>query len=219
MKQLTIFGAGGHAREVAQLVEDINLAQPDTWRLVGFLADPNTTVVVSKPLPAPFLGGVEWLLANPEASVIVAAGDPVGRRALVQRLTSFHPSLTFATLVHPRAWLAKQVTIGAGSVVYPGVLINADVHVGNHAILNLGCTISHDCQIGNFASLSPGVHLAGAVILGEAVDVGTGASVRPNTRVGEGSIVGAGAVVVADLPDHCIAYGVPAVVHGTTGRK
>ena len=43
MTDIVLFGAGGHAREVAQLIADINQAQPGCWNLVGFVADPGTT--------------------------------------------------------------------------------------------------------------------------------------------------------------------------------
>ncbi len=212
MKQLVIFGAGGHAREVAQLVEDINLAQPESWQLAGFLADADTSVVVNKPLPAPFLGGAEWLLEHSQTYLTVAIGNSAARQSVVQRLLRIYPTLQFATLVHPRAWIAKSVALGQGCVVFAGSLVNADACLGSFASLNLGVTASHDCTVGSFSSLGPGVHLAGAVTLGEAVDVGTGASMRPGVSVGAGAIVGAGAVVVTDLPAHCVAYGVPAVV-------
>jgi acetyltransferase-like isoleucine patch superfamily enzyme len=39
-----------------------------------------------------------------------------------------------------------------------------------------------------------------------------GATLRARIVVGAGSIVGAGAVVVSDLPDGVVAYGVPARV-------
>jgi acetyltransferase-like isoleucine patch superfamily enzyme len=42
--------------------------------------------------------------------------------------------------------------------------------------------------------------------------VGIGAAVIQRITIGAGTIVGAGAVVAEDLPDHVIAYGVPAKV-------
>jgi serine acetyltransferase len=40
-------------------------------------------------------------------------------------------------------------------------------------------------------------------------------TVLPFVRIGAGALVGAGATVTRDLPDGCVAYGNPAVVHGT----
>lgn len=53
MTPLILFGAGGHAREVAQVVHDINHTQPGTWQLLGFMADSQSSALNPKPLPAP----------------------------------------------------------------------------------------------------------------------------------------------------------------------
>lgn len=210
-RDLVIFGAGGHAREVAQLVADINRAEPGRWNLLGFLADPGIAARHGKPLPAPWLGGLDWLAAeHAPVQVVVAVGDPAGRRSVVERAARLCPGLRFATLVHPGAWLADGVELGEGSVVLAGSLINVDVRIGNHASINLGCSISHDCQLGDYVSLGPGVRLAGGVCLESGVEAGTGAICRPGVRVGAAALIGAGAVLVGNPPAGVTALGVPA---------
>jgi sugar O-acyltransferase (sialic acid O-acetyltransferase NeuD family) len=208
--ELVIFGVGGHAREIAQLVADINQAQPGRWHLLGFVADSQVATRILKPLPASLLGDVQWLTRHPGVQVVVAVGSSSARRGIVERLRQAQPALRFAMLVHPRAWLAERVSVGQGSVVFAGALINVDVTLGCHTSINLGCTISHDCVLGDFASLGPGVHLAGAVSVGNDADIGTGATLRPGVNLGQGVVIGAGAVVVHDLPAGCTAVGVPA---------
>lgn len=210
MDELVIFGVGGHAREIAQLVADINQAQPGRWQLLGFVADPQATTRNPKPLPAPLLGDAQWLARHPGVQAVVAVGSPGARRGIVQRLRQAQPALRFATLVHPRAWLAERVSVGPGSVVFAGALINVDVTLGSHSSINLGCTISHDCLLGDHVSLGPGVHLAGGATVGDDTDVGTGATLRPGVNLGPGVVIGAGAVVVHDLPSACTVVGVPA---------
>lgn len=211
MKPLLIFGASGHAREVAQLVHDINQAQPGSWQLLGFMADPQAVALNPKPLPASLLGNSQQALAtHPQAHCVIAVGNSQARRSIAARLRQQHPGLRFATLVHPRAWVATGASVGQGSVVFAGALINVDASLGIHTSINLACTISHDCQLGDYVSLGPGVHMAGAVTLGEAVDVGTGASIRPRVSVGANAVIGAGAAVVRDLLGDSTAVGVPA---------
>lgn len=220
MTPLILFGAGGHAREVAQVVHDINHAQPGTWQLLGFMADPEAVASNPKPLPAPLLGNSQQALAaHPDAQCIIAVGDAQARRSIAARLLLQHPGLRFAILVHPRAWVASGVRVGQGSVVFAGTLINVDATLGAHNSINLACTISHDCVLGDCVSLGPGVHMAGAVTLGEAVDVGTGACFRPHVSVGANAVIGAGAAVVRNLPANCTAVGVPARLRsGSTER-
>jgi sugar O-acyltransferase (sialic acid O-acetyltransferase NeuD family) len=213
VNQLIIYGAGGHAREVAQLVADINRQCPDRWELLGFIADAGAQARNPARLPAPHLGepdGPNALPAHPDAWLVIAVGASRERRRIAQRLAQSYPGLRFATLVHPSAWLGERVTIGAGCVAFAGALLNVDVRIGAHASLNLGCTISHDGVLGDFVSLAPGVHLSGDVRLGDEVEVGTGAVFLPGVRVGPGAVVAAGAVVTSDVPPGQVAVGVPA---------
>lgn len=213
---LVIVGAGGQAREIAQILADLDRLGQSPWRLQGFLADPDATARHPGNLPAPLLGAPEWLAEHPEAAVVIGIGGSQDRLAMAHRLRRIQPALTFATLVHPRAWLADSAVLGEGSVVMAGALVNVDVRVGAHAILNLGCTVSHDCWLGDAVSVGPGVHLAGGVRIGDQVELGAGALARPKASVGARTVVGAGAVVIADLPDGCIAYGAPALPRDVT---
>ena len=47
---------------------------------------------------------------------------------------------------------------------------------------------------------------------GNNVDIGTGAKVLGNIRIGNNVLIGANAVVLTDVPDNCLAVGVPAVI-------
>lgn len=99
MTPLILFGAGGHAREVAQVVHDINHTQPGTWQLLGFMADSQSSALNPKPLPAPFLGNSQQALAaHPDAHCVIAVGDARARRRIADRLLQQHSGLRFATL-------------------------------------------------------------------------------------------------------------------------
>ncbi len=50
------------------------------------------------------------------------------------------------------------------------------------------------------------------IIIDEDSDIGAGAIILPGVHIGRGVQVGAGAVVAGDLPDYCVAVGVPARV-------
>ena len=114
MKPIVIWGIGGHAREVAQLVADIEARHPHTWALQGFIADPDASTQHPKPLPGPRLGGLAWWLAHPDVLGVVAVGNPTLRRQIIERVLQANPQLGFATLVHPLAWVASSATLGQG---------------------------------------------------------------------------------------------------------
>jgi sugar O-acyltransferase (sialic acid O-acetyltransferase NeuD family) len=209
MKPLVLFGAGGHAREIAQIVRDLNAAAP-RWNLLGALVDPAFPPAGDAAAAPVVLGGPEWLDGRRDTAVVIAVGASSARAAIARRLRARFGALEFPALVHPGAWLAAGTRVGEGSVVFAGALVNVGVRLGAHVIVNLGCTVSHDCDLADFVSLGPGVHLPGNVRVGEAADLGAGCCARPGARIGARVILGAGAVVVDDLPDDCLAAGVPA---------
>ena len=70
MKDLVIFGAGGHARETHQLLLDIN-ADDTTWNVLGFL-DGDRGRHDSAVHGMPVLGDEGWISGRPEVAVTVA---------------------------------------------------------------------------------------------------------------------------------------------------
>ena len=56
---VVVYGAGGHGRETAQLIEDIN-AHRARWDVLGFIDD-NPSLHGREINGLPVLGGIEWL--------------------------------------------------------------------------------------------------------------------------------------------------------------
>ncbi|MBN1262123.1 MAG: acetyltransferase [Anaerolineae bacterium] len=208
MKDLVIFGAGAVGRLVCQIASDINAAAP-TWHLRGFLAhdSPQPKELCRLPL----LGDAQWLQQRPDVHVVVAIGDSVSRRKVVSELTSLGHE-TFATLVHPTAWIGSRVKIGTGSIIYPGSLIDPDVTIESHALINKSCTIGHDTVIEAYATLSPGVNIGGSVAIGEGCEFGINSATVQGINIGHWSVIGAGATVISDLDANVTVVGVPARV-------
>ena len=50
------------------------------------------------------------------------------------------------------------------------------------------------------------------VKIGSNVYIGMDAKIMPGVTIGKGAIIGAGSVVTRDVPDYCVAAGVPAKV-------
>jgi serine O-acetyltransferase len=58
-----------------------------------------------------------------------------------------------------------------------------------------------------------------APAIGNNVDIGAGAKVLGPIRIGDNVLIGANAVVLCDVPDNCIAIGVPAIVKPRTRNE
>lgn len=209
MRDLVIFGAGGHGRDVHQIVRDL-VADGADWNVVGFL-DGDAKRHGTEIHALPILGDESWLAGRPDTHVVVAIGATAARWGIVQKLTGVG-CRNFATLVHPRVWAGRDVEIGTGTVICASTLLTTDLRIGNHAILNLACTVGHDVVLGDFVTLAPGVNISGAVGVGKGCDLGSGSIVNQGVNIGRWSVIGSGAVVVRDLEPNVTAVGVPARV-------
>ncbi len=56
--------------------------------------------------------------------------------------------------------------------------------------------------------------LNGCIEIGNNVVLGSGVRILPNVRIGSNVIIGSGAIVTKDIPDNCVAAGVPCRVIG-----
>lgn len=207
MKDLVIFGTGGFAREVRQIVEDLN-QENKVWNLIGFL-DENDEHHGTQMHGSPILGDLEWLKQHPHTAVVVAIGSSANRRKIVLELLCADHT-RFATLVHPLAWISKRVDIGPGTVIDAGVLISPDAKIGKHVILNNNCTIGHDTVVEDYVTVAPNASIAGEVHIGEGCDIGANCTIIQGNSIGHWSVVGAGAVCVKDVPPNVTAVGIPA---------
>ena len=213
MQPLVIIGAGGHGREVLDVVEAINRLDA-RYDIVGMVADHADHDVLAR-RGTRLLGSVDHLVDRgltdvpTDALVVVAIGDPAGRLSLARRITA--AGYDFApALVHPGATVGADVRLGDGAVLAAGAHVTTNVSIGGHVQVNVGAVVSHDSVIGDHATLSPGVLVNGSVHVGEGAFLGSGAIVTPGRTIGPWAVIGAGAVVVRDVPEGATATGVPA---------
>ncbi|WP_052751180.1 acetyltransferase [Deinococcus soli (ex Cha et al. 2016)] len=207
IKRVVIVGTGGHAREIHELIEDINTAAP-TWEIMGWL-DSNAAAHGTTVHDLPVLGDVEWLQANPDVYVTVAIGAPPVRRRVVERVRAVGHT-KFATLIHPTALIGRRVEIGEGTVICAGVITSTDYRLGQHVLINRMATVAHDDHLHDFVTIAPSAVISGNVTIGEGTDLGTNATVNQGVEIGAWTIVGSGAVVTKSLPANCTAVGAPA---------
>jgi sugar O-acyltransferase (sialic acid O-acetyltransferase NeuD family) len=204
MKRIVIIGAGGHGREVADILKGQNQTE-----VVGFI-DENRELHGSDFDGWPVLGDWSWF-DDPrrlEIAVVCAVGLPQLRRRLTKRAESL--GLSFVNAISHLALISPSAKLGEGVTVFPHGVINAGAVVESHSILNVAATVSHDTKIGRYSTVNPGAHIGGNVSIGEGCYLGIGSNVIHGQSIGEWSVVGAGAVVTTDLPANVTAVGVPA---------
>ncbi len=204
-RRLVILGAGGFAREIADVVRDLG---PDAdVELLGF-ADRDRSRRGEILNDSAILGALEDVPDPAGAYGIAGAGEVAPRRRQVAEMVA--AGLRPITLIHPSVIMSPFVTVGAGTVITAGTIITNNVVIGEHVILNLGVTVGHDAAIGDHCVLSPGVHISGWVHIEPECYIGTGAVVLPKVTIGRGATVGAGAMVNKDVAPGTTVVGVPA---------
>jgi sugar O-acyltransferase (sialic acid O-acetyltransferase NeuD family) len=201
-----VIGAGGHARVLVEALRarDLNID--------GFVTncEEHGTGVMADLVR---IGNDQDLMSWDRRDVALingvgSIGRACARRAVFETFCA--AGFAFASVIHPSAVIADDVTIGEGAQVMAGAILQCGVHVGTNAIINTGAIVDHDGRIGDHAHVAPGARLSADVAVSAGAHIGIGATVIQGRRIGYEAIVGAGAVVVDDVPDHTIAKGVPA---------
>jgi sugar O-acyltransferase (sialic acid O-acetyltransferase NeuD family) len=203
---LVIVGAGGHGREMLDIVEAINAAK-STYIFDGFVADGAPEHAILARLGVAHLGPIDVLEREPR-DYVIGIGDPAVRRAIADRLD--RAGCRPVVLVHPLASIGSDVELAGGVVIAAGARVTTNVRLGRHTQLNVNSSVSHDCRLGDFVTVSPGSVVCGTVTLDDEVYVGANACVIQGLHIGARAVVGAGAVVVRHVPAGVTVGGVPA---------
>ncbi|AWK52041.1 transferase [Clostridium beijerinckii] len=208
MKKIVIIGAGGFAREVAWLIEEINNKNLE-WDLLGFIEEGNKQIgsILNN---HKILGDFEWIINSGHDNLfyICAVGDPKLRIRFNEKAEKLN--IKPATLIHPNAKISNYNIIGEGTIICYGAIITTNVTIGKHVVISVNSVISHDSIISDFSTILPSVTISGNVKIGTGCYIGTTAAIINKINIGCNTIVGAGATVTKDLPDNCTAVGTPA---------
>jgi len=186
-----LLGAGGHGRVVRHLATAAGLR-------VDAVCDPALRQGAEWEGLA-VLGGDD-ALAGQVAVLLNGIGKLPGsglRAALQRRLVA--AGFAFPPLLHPFAWVAPGVALGAGGLVMAGAVLQPGVRIGAGSIVNTRAGVDHDCDLGEDVHVAPGATLCGDVVLDDGAFIGAGATVLPGLRVGAGAVVGAGCTLRRDL--------------------
>ena len=211
MKDIAILGAGGHARDILWLLENINdsLSTNEQWNLTGFYdKNPNETSMCGYPV-----FDEKELYQRKNMAVACGLGEPFDRKRVVDKLREKNDSLFFPALVSPDAMVSQRAQIGNGTQIFPGTMImGGNVRIGEFVVIHINSTIGHDSYIGDYAQINPGCNISGGSILDECVMIGTGVKGMPKVHVGKNSCIGISSVITSDIPSDCTAVGYPARV-------
>lgn len=170
MEKVIIIGAGGHARVVVDaILSNSNI------EIMGFLDDGDIDDIlgVSK------LGKILDIEKFREYKFHIAIGNNDLRKGLSEKIRVEN----LITIVHPKAYLSKDLKVGNGCYIGANVVINSKGQLGNSVIVNTGSIVEHDCILENYSHLSYGVLLGSGVTVKEEVYVEMGEVIKRRITV------------------------------------
>lgn len=94
----------------------------------------------------------------------------------------------------------NKIHIGSGTLLGPNTFICDNFH-GNGGV--------EECEV---IPTQRNLYSKGPVCIGSNVWIGRNVCVMPGVKIGDGVIIGANSVVTHDVPNRCVAAGVPAKV-------
>ena len=198
-KPVIILGTGGHAKVVTDALK------LSGRKIVGFITLDmvidsyfcdekilGNDSEISKYLPSEIelINGVGAL---PDKSLRCELADKMRKQGY-----------SFATVIHPSAVIASDVTLEEGVQIMAGTVIQAGTKIGKDSIINTGTLIDHDCKIYENCQISPGVVLSGGVIVEKNSYIGTGAKIIQYITLKEECVVAAGAIIYKDVSSKTI---------------
>jgi sugar O-acyltransferase (sialic acid O-acetyltransferase NeuD family) len=205
MNYLNVLGFGGYSKVV------ISLIKHTTSYEVKLYDDAYSNNQLTN-IDLKICGPINDQISGPS---IIAIGNNYVRK----KVDTICISAQWIKLIHSKAFIEDDVSIGNGTVIMAGAIIQPGVKIGCHCIINTGANIDHDCVVGDFCHIGPNAALSGGVKVGEGSFIGIGSSVIPYITIGKWSTIEAGSAVNQNISDNCNVAGVPAVLNFTTKNK
>tara|TARA_B100000401_G_C52688965_1_gene663508 strand:+ start:168 stop:578 length:411 start_codon:yes stop_codon:yes gene_type:complete len=100
--------------------------------------------------------------------------------------------------------------------------VNTDIGAFTYINAKFGVTIEKEVQIGSHCSIysiSTIDNKKGEIYLKSNCKIGSHSTILPGVTIGKNSIIGANSLVISDIPDNSVAFGVPAKVIRTLNEK
>lgn len=200
-RSILIFGAGGHAKSVMDMVKSTN-----NFEIIGIIDDRVRvgTLVMGIPVIGSriILGG---LIKN---GLVYGANGVGGILDITSRVKVFDLlekySYKIPSLIHPCACVEESATVNNGVQVFANSYVGSEASLKSFCMINTNAVVSHDCIIGAYSHIAPGALLAGHVEVGEKSLIGMGVKTAIGIKIGNNVRIGNGAIINADVPSKSI---------------
>ena len=198
MTPILLIGGGGHCRSCIDVIE-----AEGKYKIAGIVNQPGGNT-------DPFLGyevlgddGDLPELFKKYKIALITVGQIKSadlRVKLFQQLRSL--GFELATIISPRAYVSKNASLGAGTIVMHDSLVNAGAKIGNNCILNTKSLVEHGAIVEDHCHISTSSIVNGGTHVREKTFLGSNTTTKEYITIAENSVIGGGVRVMSDFPEN-----------------
>ena len=155
--------------------------------------------------------------ASVHPTAVIDEGARLGAGARIWHFCHIMPGARIGA----RCILGQNVFVGRGVSIGEGTKIQNNVSVYEGVRIGRRCFIGPSAVFTNVKTPRAEVERKDAyapTVVRDGATIGANATIVCGATIGRYAVVGAGSVVTADVPEHAVAYGVPARVRGWACR-
>lgn len=211
-KKILILGGEGNVGVIANAILDANNRGYNEWICEGYLNDryPIGAMIDSFEVRGSIKDDLQKFISQGYyfINTILRIDGQSERINMFENLGI--PNSQLATFIHPTAYIAPNVKLGAGCVIMPLVAISSNTIFGKGCIVMVSATVGHDNVIGDYCHIAAQACVGACLKIGNGVHIGLNSTIRENLIIGDYSTLGMGAVLTKNIGNKEIWAGVPA---------
>lgn len=142
------------------------------------------------------------------SNVVIKSNAVIGGSGFGYAIRSGFPPLKIPHLGN--VIIGNGVEIGSNTAIDRATF--GSTVVEDFAKIDNGVHIAHNCRVGKRTLVIAHAELSGSVVIGHDSWIAPNAAIKESVKIGNNVIVGIGSVVLKDLPDNAVAFGVPAKI-------
>ncbi len=205
-ENILVFGAGGAAQEILQLIEQIYGQDKNIHGIILAQKHSEQITLAGKKIRVYAETEISKLSQDNNLGFIISFGNPDLRKKIYE----LYASLNYINLVHPSVDMHPTVTMGRGNIIKKGTQLTTNIKLGHNNYLNRGVQIGHDVEIGNHNAIHPCAVLSGGVMVKEASLIGANATILEGSTIASQVKIGASALLKGKTEKEKTYVGVPA---------
>jgi sugar O-acyltransferase (sialic acid O-acetyltransferase NeuD family) len=207
-KPVVIFGAKGAVHTV---LDTCNAA----GRVVYCLLDDDEALHDQEVANISVMGNTEYepvlnIIGN-ECGAFVALEDKEERKSITEHLIKRKKDVP-VNIIHPKASVSGEAWLGHGLLLAANVCVESSAKLAGHSLLMPNVVVSRETEVGEYVYVGAGSTIGAGAKIGDGVHLGQNVTVVPGVTIGKNVQVGHGSVVLTDIEEGKIVFGVPAKV-------